>query len=434
MERIYLDRLIAWKNREDRKPLIVRGARQVGKTWLIKTFGKQEFSQMIYVNFEDEPQLKNLFQQDFDITRIINTLEIFSGLKITPYKTLIVFDEVQEAQRGITSLKYFCEKAKEYFVIAAGSLLGLSLHEQDSFPVGKVHFLDIYPLNFNEYLVAIGQQSLLNAIQRHDWQTISIFKDKLIGYLKDYYYVGGMPEVVNSFLKKRDYAEVRRIQKEILSSYENDFSKHAPINQIPRIRMVWNGIPAQLSKENKRFVYGVLKAGARAKEFELAIEWLVNAGLIYKCFKVSKPDIPLIAYKDDAAFKLYSLDIGLLGAMSGLDVKVIINGDALFEEFKGALAEQYVFNQLQTLDNIVLAYWTNERNTAEVDFILQYNNMIVPVEVKAAENLQAKSFRAFCQKYKPQKAVRTSLSNYRKEEWFENIPLYGILEIRNSQL
>ena len=429
MERTAMQELIFWKNKSGRKPLIIRGARQVGKTWLMKEFGKNEYAQTVYVNFESSKLLKSLFVDNFDIQRIIAALQIESGLQINSENTLIILDEIQESAGAITSLKYFCENAPQYHIIAAGSLLGVALHNHTSFPVGKVEFLELNPLNFTEFLLALDQQSLLNLIKSKDWLLIKSFKEKFIQLLRQYYYIGGMPEAVLSYSTLSNFKEVRVIQKRILLAYEHDFSKHAPIEIVPRIRMLWNSIPAQLAKENKKFIYGAVKLGSRAKEYELALSWLIDCGLVHKVCRVSKPGIPLKAYEDVAAFKLFIVDVGLLGAMGDIDVRTLIEGNRIFEEFKGAMTEQYVLQQLTTLSDLVIYYWSAERSTAEIDFLVQYSGKVIPIEVKAEENLQAKSLKTFCQKYPPQKAIRTSMSDYRKEDWLTNLPLYTISEL-----
>jgi predicted AAA+ superfamily ATPase len=429
MERIAMKELVTWKNKAGRKPLIIRGARQVGKTWLMKEFGKNEYTQTVYVNFESSKLLKTLFIDNFDIQRIITALQIESGLQINPEKTLIILDEIQEAEGAITSLKYFCENAPQYHVIAAGSLLGVALHRHTSFPVGKVEFLDLSPLNFAEFLMALDQPALLNLLKSGDWILIKSFKEKFIQLLRQYYYIGGMPESVLSYSSQNDFKEVRAIQKRILLAYEHDFSKHAPSEIVPRIRMLWNAIPAQLAKENKKFIYGALKPGSRAKDYELALSWLINCGLVHKVCRVSKPGIPMKAYEDVSAFKLFIVDIGLLGAMGDIDVRTLIEGNVIFEEFKGAMTEQYVLQQLTTIPDLVIYYWSAERSIAEIDFLIQYSGEVIPIEVKAEENLQAKSLKAFCQKYSPKTAIRTSMSDYRKEDWLTNLPLYAISEL-----
>jgi predicted AAA+ superfamily ATPase len=429
MERIAMKDLVSWKNKQGRKPLIIRGARQVGKTWLMKEFGKNEYSQTVYVNFESSKLLKTLFVDNFDINRIITALQIETGIQVNPENTLIILDEIQEAEGAITSLKYFCENAPQYHIIAAGSLLGVAMHKHTSFPVGKVEFLDLYPLNYTEFLLALDQQPLLNLLKSRDWILIKSFKEKYIQILRQYYYIGGMPEVVLSYRRQNDFKEVRVIQKRILTAYEHDFSKHAPSDIVPRIRMLWNSIPSQLAKENKKFIYGAVKPGSRAKDYELALSWLIDCGLVHKVCRVSKPGIPLKAYEDYNAFKLFIADVGLMGAMGDIDVRTLLEGNMIFEEFKGALTEQYVLQQLTSISDLVIYYWSAERSIAEIDFLIQYSGEIVPIEVKAEENLQAKSLKAFCQKYSPQTAIRTSMSDFRKEDWLTNLPLYAIGEL-----
>ena len=418
--------LMKWKEDKFRKPLIVRGARQVGKTWLLQEFGRSSYAKFIYVNFEETSSLQTIFSGDFDIERIITVLQIHAQTTITAEDTLIVLDEIQSAERGVTSLKYFCEKAPQYHVIAAGSLLGMGLHSHVSFPVGKVDFLDLRPLSFSEFLLSQNEKALVEALKTKNWSVVSIFTEKLKEYLRYYFYVGGMPEVVDAFAQTRDWQLVRRIQNRILNSYEGDFSKHAPNETVPRIRMVWQSIPSQLAKENKKFVYGVIREGARAKDFELAIQWLTDCGLLLKSHRVSKPGIPLAAYQNISVFKLFLHDVGLLGAMAGLNVRTIIEGDEIFTEFKGALTEQYVMQQLRLDSERYIGYWTNDRSTSEVDFVIQEEGEVIPIEVKSGENLKAKSFRLFCEKYKPSKAIRTSLSDFKEESWMANVPLYAI--------
>jgi predicted AAA+ superfamily ATPase len=422
--------LAAWKENPRRKPLIVRGARQVGKTWLIKEFARTRYAHCVYINFESATNLQDLFLKDFDIGRIIQVLQVYAQMAIVPEGTLIVFDEIQAAERGLTALKYFCEDAPQYHVVAAGSLLGMGLHEQISFPVGKVNFLDLRPLSFYEFLRAIGESQLVDALLKADWPTISLFHDRLARHLKIYFYVGGMPEVVRTYVDTNDFGQVRQVQNEILSAYDSDFSKHAPLEVVPRIRMAWRSIPSQLAKENKKFVYGVIREGARAKDFEMAIEWLCNCGLFLKAWRVAKPAIPLIAYQDQSAFKLFLLDVGLLGAMSALDARVLIEKERTFTEFKGALTEQYVMQQLRLRDEDYIGYWTNERSTAEVDFVVQRANTVIPIEVKSERNVRSRSFKLFCEKYEPQRAIRLSTLEYRQEEWMTNVPLYAVETIK----
>jgi predicted AAA+ superfamily ATPase len=431
MFRKSMDDLVDWKNSKDRKPLIIRGARQVGKTWLMKEFGKTNYEKSAYINFDNNEGMESLFSGNLDIERIITALQIETGVKIEAKNTLIIFDEVQEVPRALTSLKYFCENAPEYHVVAAGSLLGVALHPGTSFPVGKVNFMDLYPLNFLEFIRAMGNDDLIKLLESKDFSLITSFKGKYIDLLKQYYYIGGMPAVVASFIEASDFGKVREIQKEILLAYEQDFSKHAPNEAVPRIRMLWSSTPAQLAKENRKFIYGLIRRGARAREYELAMTWLIDCGLVYKVSRITKPDMPLMAYQDFNAFKLFILDVGLLSAMSELDIKSLLNGNRLFEEFKGALTEQYVLQQLIASREITPYYWSAEKASAEINFIFQSEMNIVPLEVKAAENLQAKSLKSYCQKYKPTYAIRTSMSDYRQEEWLTNVPLYAINVLPN---
>ena len=427
MKREAIKQLYAWKSKADRKPLIIRGARQVGKTWLMKEFAAEAYPQYAYINFEDNEIVKQIFQKDFDIDRILLALQLATNVTINT-DTLILFDEIQEAPRGITALKYFQEKAPQYHVIAAGSLLGIAMHKNDSFPVGKVDFMDLYPLSFPEYLDAMGQQNFVKLLQQKDWEMIALFHAKLQDYLRQYFYIGGMPEVVSSFVSYKDFSRVRQLQQNILDSYDRDFSKHAPLSEVPRIRIVWKSIPSQLSKENKKFIYGLLKEGGRAKEFELAIEWLQDAGLIYKVNRTKKGLLPLTAYEDFAAFKLFMADIGLLCAMSNLPAQVLLDGNALFTDYKGALNEQYVLQQLKSIKDLSIYYWSADNSRAEIDFLLQHEADIIPVEVKAEENLQSKSLRAFISKNPGLQGVRFSMSSYREQEWITNYPLYAVID------
>ena len=427
MKRTAIAQLTAWKTSVNRKPLVIRGARQVGKTWLMKEFGKTEFKNFVYINFDSNPDMANLFEGSLQIPRLIAGLQIYSGQKITT-DTLLIFDEIQEVPRALSSLKYFCEEAPEYAVIAAGSLLGVAMHKGTSFPVGKVDFMDLYPLSFTEFLSATGNENLVELLQSGDWQLITTFKNKYIELLRYYYFIGGMPEAVQTFIDENDLNTVRKVQQNILTAYEQDFSKHAPVETVPRIRMVWQSIPSQLAKENRRFVYGSLRKGARAKDFELAIQWLKDCGLVQQVIRLSKPSLPLPAYADEG-FKMFLSDVGLLGAMSGLDAKTLLQGNAFFSEFKGALTEQYVAQELRCELNQTPSYWSAEHATAEVDFVFQYQSGIYPVEVKAEENLKAKSLKVYSDKYTPAISLRTSMSDYRHDDWLLNLPLYGISQI-----
>ena len=439
MKRNALHKLLEWKNDPQRKPLLIQGARQVGKTWLMKEFGSQEFQKLAYIHFDNNKRMQEIFNDDYDIKRLITALQIEAGCTITPHDTLIVFDEIQEAPRALNSLKYFCEEAPEYPIIAAGSLLGVALHKGDSFPVGKVDFLDLYPLSFSEFLDATDNSRLSDLVYSRDWKLITAFKSKLIEQLRLYYYVGGMPEAVATFLRDSDLRKVRQIQSKLLRSYERDFSKHAPKEVVPRIKMIWNSIPTQLAKENRKFIYGALRDGARARDFELAMQWLLDAGLIYHVIRAAKPSIPLNAYQSDG-FKAFMLDVGLLGAMAKLSPKTLLEGNTVFQEFKGALTEQYVQQQLRADCEIVPDYWSRENGGAEVDFLYQSETAIVPLEVKAEENLQAKSLKVYCEKFHPPFAVRTSMSDYRTHSMnagdftytMINLPLYAINQIRSE--
>lgn len=426
MKRIAYEGLLKWKSKQNRKPLLIKGARQVGKTWLMKEFGKNEYESVAYINFEKATQLANLFEVDFDIPRILRSVQLITGIIPKPGETLIIFDEIQSVKRGLLSLKYLYEDAPEYHIIAAGSLLGLSIHKDDSFPVGKVDFLELYPLSYEEFIVALGKNSLLDALHRRDWELTKAFKSNYIELLKQYYYIGGMPEVVKSFIQNNDYNEVREIQNSILESYNNDFSKHSPIEIVPRIKMIWNSIPSQLAKENRKFIYGAVKSGGRAKEFEVAIMWLEDAGLIHKISRVSNASLPLDGFVDIGAFKLFMVDIGLLGAKSGLDAKTIIEGNTIFGQYKGALTEQYVLQQLKCSTGIETYYWSSEQGIAEIDFLIQTGGKVIPIEVKAEENLKAKSLKSFRDKFHPELSIRTSMSDFREEETLTNLPLYGI--------
>lgn len=425
MERTAISELYEWKKRPDRKPLIVRGARQVGKTWLILDFAGKAYNKYVYVNFEEDDVLNHVFENDFDIERIINTISIRKDTDVDT-DTLLIFDEIQAAPRGVTSLKYFCEKARQYHVIAAGSLLGIAMHQADSFPVGKVDFVDLAPLSFHEFLLAMGEKRIASLLEKRDWNMVAMVKDKLTTLLKTYYYVGGMPEAVESYRRRSDFAEVRRIQNNILDTYNNDFSKHAPISEVPRIRMVWNSIASQLAKENKKFIYVMLREGARAKDFEVAIEWLRDAGLIYKVSRTKSGELPLNAFEDFNIFKIYLLDVGLLSAINKLTADTLIAGNEIFNTYKGALTEQYFFQQIRDKVDFVY-YWSAENSRGEIDFIIQKEGKVIPIEVKAEENLRAKSLSAFVAKYPGLHALRFSMSDYREQDWMTNIPLYAAI-------
>lgn len=432
MIRTLMAELEAWKLKKRRKPLIIRGARQVGKTWLMKEFGVTRYENVVYINFDNNERMKSLFEGNLEIERLITGIELYAGHKIDAENTLLIFDEVQEVPKALTSLKYFNEDAPQYQIVCAGSLLGVALHPGTSFPVGKVEFLDLHPLSFFEFMTAMGKGQYVELLQNNDFELATTFKQEYVDLLKYYYYVGGMPEVVLNFSENKDFNEAREIQQRILSAYEQDFSKHAPGEVIPRIRMLWNSIPAQLTKENKKFIYGLIKEGARAKEYELALLWLTDCGLVHKIHRVTAPNLPLKAYEDLKAFKLFLLDVGLLSCMTGLRQGVLLDGNELFKEFKGALTEQYVLQQFKTMKGLHPYYWTAERGTAEVDFVVDTGSDIIPVEVKAEVNLQAKSLKVYYEKFEPKVSVRTSMADYKLEDWLVNLPLWAI-ETLSSQ-
>lgn len=429
MYRMAMENLLAWKQSRRRKPLIIEGARQVGKTWLMKEFGRQAYADTVYINFDSNARMAELFASDLDTKRLVLGLELYAGRKIDPENTLLIFDEVQEVPRALAALKYFCEDAPQYHIVCAGSLLGIALHRGTSFPVGKVDFLKLYPLSFQEFLMAIGKQQFSELLDQQDFSMITSFRETYADALKQYYFVGGMPEAVESFAENQDFNEVRQIQKRILAAYEQDFSKHAPNEVVPRLRMLWNSIPAQLAKENKKFIYGLVREGARAKDYETALLWLSDCGLVHRVSRVNAPGIPLRAYEDMKAFKLFVLDVGLLGCMTGLHQRTLLDGNTLFVEFKGALTEQYVCQQLKTLADLELCYYTNDRGSCEVDFVVDTGGRVMPLEVKAETNLRAKSLKTYREKFSPELAIRTSMADYRKEDGLVNLPLYAIGQI-----
>ena len=429
MYRIAMEKLLKWKQSRYRKPLIIEGARQVGKTWLMKEFGRQSYADTVYINFDSNSRMAELFASDLDTERLIIGLELYAGHKIDPDNSLLIFDEVQEVPRALASLKYFCENAPQYHIICAGSLLGIALHQGTSFPVGKVDFLKLYPLSFKEFLMATGKERFAELLDKQDFQMITAFKQTYIDALKHYYFVGGMPEAVQIFAENKDFNEVRNIQKRILAAYEQDFSKHAPNEIVPRLRMLWNSIPSQLAKENKKFIYGLIREGARAKDYETALMWLSDCGLVHKVSRINTANIPLKAYEDLKAFKLFLVDVGLLGCMTGLRQHTLLDGNDLFVEFKGALTEQYVCQQLKTIEDINVYYYTNDRGSCEVDFVIDTGEKIIPLEVKAEVNLRAKSLKTYQEKFHPEISIRTSMSDYQENGWLTNLPLYAIEQI-----
>ncbi|MDR0950708.1 MAG: AAA family ATPase [Candidatus Ancillula sp.] len=429
MRRDLMTKLVEWKNSNNRKPLILGGARQVGKTWLMKEFGKQEYENVAYVNFEDNENLSQLFNNGYNVKLAIEWISAQTGEDINPGKTLIILDEIQAFPKTLTSLKYFNENAPEYHVIAAGSLLGVSFHQGVSFPVGKVNRLTLEPLSFCEFLRAFGEDKLVEQMEANNLQLVTMFRNTLENYLKKYYLIGGMPAAVMTYLNTKSWRQTKNAQKELLNDYLNDFSKYADITTTKRINLVWENIPNQLAKENRKFVFGALKGGARASEFELAIQWLSDAGLIRVVNRVGKPSLPLVGYQKMNSFKIYLLDIGLLSYMSNLDESIVLEKNDIFTEFKGALTEQFVCQELHAGGLDELFYWSNDNHQGEIDFLMQLHGSIVPIEVKAEENLQAKSLKAFRDKFHPPVSVRTSLSDYRDEGWLVNIPLYMISQI-----
>ncbi len=425
MQRKILQSLQNWKQNPNRKPLIIQGARQVGKTWAMKHFGEQSFEQVAYINFDNNSRMKTLFSGDYDINRLILGLKIESGVDIQAHNTLIIFDEVQEVPQALSSLKYFYENAPEFYIVSAGSLLGVSLHHQVSFPVGKVDFLPLYPMDFHEFLRAMGKQDLVELLNLKDWPLISAMKSRYIELLRQYYFGGGMPEAVKVFIETQNFDAVRQVQKNLLMAYEQDFSKHIRDGQtVQKVRSIWHAIPEQLAKENKKFIYANLQKGARSKDYEIALQWLKDSGLVHSVPRIKKPHLPLSAYQDNA-FKLYGLDIGLLSAQSQLDASVLLDGSRIFSEFKGALTEQYVLQQLIANQDNPVFYWATEKGTAEVDFVVQQKQAVIPIEVKAEENLKAKSLKVYVEQFQPERAFRFSMADYREQDWLVNVPLYG---------
>lgn len=425
MERSIYSSLKKWKESPTRKPLILQGARQVGKTYILKEFGAREYSEVVYINCDDNNDMQNMFV-DYDVDRIIRSMSAISGVSIKPSTTLLILDEIQEVERGLASLKYFCEKAPEYHVAVAGSLLGITLHEGTSFPVGKVDMLYMYPMDFEEFLLAMGKEQLVELLRNNSWAALTPLRGMLTELLRQYYFVGGMPEAVKTYVERGDIWEVRSIHSKIIDAYRNDMSKHVPKQQVQRINMVWNSIPSQLARDNKKFIYGALRKGARANDFEIAIQWLVDSGLVHKVHRISKPVVPLKFYEDMASFKLFLLDCGLLGALSETPPEQILIGDNVFEEYKGAFTENYVLQQLKSLPRTFVYYYSNDNSTLEIDFVVQHDTHIIPIEVKAEENLRAKSLRQFVTDNSGLHGVRFSMSDYREQDWLTNVPLWAV--------
>lgn len=426
MERTVYQQLVDWKNRRNRKPLVLNGARQVGKTWLLHEFSRREYQQEAYVNCRKNDLAKQIFTQDFNIDRILRALRALTGVDITPGNTLIVLDEIQDIPEALESLKYFREDAPDYHVAVAGSLLGLSMHEATSYPVGQVNEINIYPMSFEEFLLAKGEGEMVKLLENHDYSTMNLLHEKYVDLLRQYYYVGGMPEVVTEYIETGALNEVRRIQLDILRGYDRDFSKHAPKEQVARIRMVWNSIPSQLFKENKKFIYGALRKGARAADFELAIKWLVDSGLVYQVHRCTKPALPLDIYEDLAAFKLYLVDIGLLGAMVKVEPVQVLVANMIFTEFKGGMTEQYVIQQMKSHETTPIYYHKTDDSRLELDFVIQHEARLLPIEVKAEGNVRANSLTTLLKDSPDLQAVRYSMLPYKEQGQLTNIPLYAV--------
>lgn len=426
MERIDIQKLISWKNSTDRKPLVLNGARQVGKTWLLREFARKEYAKEAYIVCRKNELVQQVFKQDFNVERILRALRAISGVDITPGDTLIILDEVQDIPEALEALKYFCEDAPEFHIAVAGSLLGISLHSNVSYPVGKVNTLNVYPMNFEEFLLAKGEIEAYKLLTSRDFSVINLLHDKFVDLLRQYYYVGGMPEVVKKYVETGALQEVRRIQNEILHGYDRDFSKHAPKEQVPRIRMVWKSIPSQLFKDNKKFIYGTLRKGARANDFEIAIQWLIDAGLLYKVSRCTKPALPLDIYEDLAAFKLYMVDLGLLGAMVGTEPSQILINNAAFTEYKGGLTEQYVLQQMKSHGVSPIYYHKTDDSRLELDFVIQRQAHLLPIEVKAGGNVRANSLSTLLKNTPSLTAVRYSMLPYKEQGQLTNIPLYAV--------
>ena len=426
MERLVLQQLKEWKERKDRKPLIVNGARQVGKTWALREFAKREYAKEAYIICRKNELVEQVFKQDFNVERILLSLSAIVHVDITPGDTLIILDEVQEIPEAIEALKYFCENAPEYHIAVAGSLLGLSLHHDVSYPVGKVNEIDMYPMSYGEFLLAKGEKQCYQLLEEHNFEITNLLHEKYVDLLRQYYYVGGMPEAVKRYVETGALKEVRRTQKEILKGYERDFSKHSPKEQIERIKMVWKSIPSQLFKDNKKFIYGALRQGARAKDFEIAIEWLVDSGLLYKVPRCTKPALPLDIYEDFSVFKLYLLDIGLLGAMVNVDPAQILINNQIFSEYKGGMTEEYVLQEMKSRNISPIYYHKTDDSRLELDFVIQYKGKLLPIEVKAEGNVRANSLMTLLKANPDLQAVRFSMLPYKKQEQLFCVPLYVI--------
>ena len=425
MNRQIYNELKRWKTSQDRKPLVLLGARQVGKTWIMRHFGAQEYESVAYINCDDEPRAKELFTPDYDMDRILLSIQVITGVKVLPGKTLVILDEIQELERGLHSLKYFYEKSPQYHVMVAGSLLGITLGRGESFPVGKVDMLHMYPMNFSEFLDAMGKTELITLIHSKEWQVIELMKDKFEYLLRQYYYVGGMPKVVSKYVSNGDLAEVRKEQMAIVDAYRRDISKHTTNRESMRIAQVLDSLPSQLARENKKFVYGAVRKGARAADFELAIQWLVDAGIVLRVHRISEARMPLKFYEQLDAFKLFLLDCGLLACMADTAADQMLVDNKVFIEFKGAFTEQYVAQELVSM-GIKPYYWSNDRTPAEIDFVVQQDGKAIPIEVKASTNVRSKSLAQFIKDNEGLKGLRLSLCSYIDQSWMENIPLYAL--------
>ena len=425
MNRQIYNELNRWKTSRDRKPLVLLGARQVGKTWIMRHFGVQEYESVAYINCDDEPRSKELFTPDYDMDRILLSIQVITGVKVLPGKTLVILDEIQELERGLHSLKYFYEKSPQYHVMVAGSLLGITLGRGESFPVGKVDMLHMYPMNFSEFLDAMGKTELITLIHSKEWQVIELMKEKFEYLLRQYYYVGGMPKVVSKYVSNGDLAEVRKEQMAIVDAYRRDISKHTTNRESMRIGQVLDSLPSQLARENKKFVYGAVRKGARAADFELAIQWLVDAGIVLRVHRISEARMPLKFYEQLGAFKLFLLDCGLLACMADTAADQMLVDNKVFIEFKGAFTEQYVAQELVSM-GIKPYYWSNDRTPAEIDFVVQQDGKAIPIEVKASTNVRSKSLAQFIKDNEGLKGLRLSLCSYIDQSWMENIPLYAL--------
>ncbi|MGN1246089.1 MAG: ATP-binding protein [Muribaculaceae bacterium] len=425
MEREVINDLINWKNRSDRKPLILLGARQVGKTFILKEFGRKYFKKTAYINCDNNTLVKNLFQADYDINRILLAIGSITGVSISAGDTLIILDEIQELQRGLNALKYFCEEAPQYHVAVAGSLLGITLHQGESYPVGKVNTIEMHPMTFGEFLAAKGREKMWELLKQKQWDVIASLSSTFTQLLREYYFVGGMPEAVKTFVETNDAIKVREVQNEILRAYDKDISKHAPINEAVRINQVWKSIPAQLAKENRKFIYGVVRTGARAKDYEVALQWLLDAGLVHMVERVKTPSMPLKCYADFTSFKLYLLDCGLLGAMSDTPPALMLVPNNM-KESKGQFTENFVCMQLHAINSMGVYYYSKENSSQEVEFVVQHDAVIAAIEVKSEENLRSKSLKAFHADNPDVICLRASMLDYIEQEWMTNVPLYGI--------